>query len=262
MLKFNIKKKDSNYIKLWRILPNMVTLCSLGIGITSILYSMQNIWQTAIIMILISGILDGIDGRLARILSADSAFGAELDSLCDFVNFGIAPSLLTYLWILNYYSIEHSIFVWSVILLFCMCMAIRLARFNTTNNQLDYYKKFSIGVPAPCGAMLFLFPIILSFTINTYEQFNFSLNLYICYILFVSFLSVSRIPTISLKNISIKHEYIKPIFLLLFMLTICIILFLWHVMISLIILYFLSIPITAYYGLKMQNKIQNFNINN
>lgn len=253
MLKFEIKKKDADYIKIYKILPNIITLCSLGIGITSILYSMQGMWQTAIIMILIATVLDGIDGRIARILSTDSAFGAELDSLCDFVNFGIAPSILTYLWTLSSYDTKHSIFLWCIILLFAMCMAIRLARFNTTNintNLSPCYKKFFMGVPAPCGGLLLLTPIIFNFEYNIVDL-GFNLTYYICYILIISSLCVSRIPTFSLKNISIKSNYIKPMFLIFIAFIISLILFIWYVMLFLAFLYLVSIPITYYYSTKM-----------
>ena len=162
MIKIN-HKHFHNTLSILKLLPNFLTLLALTIGLNSFKMALEGNWERAVICIVVAAIIDGIDGKLARLLNATSSFGAELDSLCDFVNFGVCPVVVLYLWL---YTIIAPAFLWSATVTYTICMSIRLARFNTSVlNPSKISKMFFIGVPAPCGAMLVLLPLILSFEI-------------------------------------------------------------------------------------------------
>ena len=239
--------KTTKSIPFIKLIPNFITIVGLVVGASSIRFALEGRWEFAIYCILIAGIMDGVDGRVARILNATSPFGAELDTLCDFANFGVCPAIITYLWSFQQY--EFKLFSWSVLLLFVVCMCLRLARFNTSllpGTKVDKRSKyFSTGVPAPFGALLLLFPIISDFEISTsigvnIKSHTFIIDLYIC---FVSLLLVSRLPTFLFKNISIKPEYLLLIIIATVILIINVIIYPWYVLPLLTILYLLSIPL-------------------
>jgi CDP-diacylglycerol--serine O-phosphatidyltransferase len=145
-----------------RLIPNMLTVLALCAGLTSIRFGLQERWELAVAAIVIAGILDGLDGRIARMLDGASKFGAELDSLSDFISFGVAPALLLYYWTM--YAAGG--FGWAVSLLFAVCCALRLARFNTKLDNADlpaWTSRFFSGVPAPAAAGLSLLPMVASF---------------------------------------------------------------------------------------------------
>jgi CDP-diacylglycerol---serine O-phosphatidyltransferase len=142
------------------ILPNAVTALALCSGLTAIRFALGEQWENAVLMILIAGVLDGIDGRIARLIRGESRFGAELDSLSDAISFGVAPALILYLWSLN--SLGR--FGWMIALLLALFCALRLARFNANIDREDQPHKsagFLTGVPAPAGAILALTPVFL-----------------------------------------------------------------------------------------------------
>src|SRR5215510_133097 len=141
-----------------RLIPNMLTIIALCAGLTAIRFGLLGHWEKAVFAIVVAGILDGLDGRIARLLNGASRFGAELDSLSDFISFGVAPALLLYYWTLN----GLGGFGWALALLFAVCCALRLARFNTRLENTDlpaWTSRFFTGVPAPAGAGLALLPI-------------------------------------------------------------------------------------------------------
>jgi len=238
-----------------KLLPNVVTLVGLIIGVSSIRFALDSAWEKAVYCILIATIIDGLDGRVARMLNATSHFGAELDSLCDFINFGFCPAMLVYLWSFQQY--EHKVISWASIMLFIVCMAIRLARFNTTIVETDEEQKedsrFFTGVPAPCGAILALIPIILDFEATTLiSEFNVR-NYTLCinlYIIIIALLLSSRFPTISLKKIQITPEYLSFSMIISAIVIILTVIYPWYALPSAAIMYLLSIPVCIYYARK------------
>ena len=193
-------------------LPNFITILGLCIGLNSIKLAYEGNFEKSIIFIVIAAILDSIDGRIARLINGTSKFGAELDSLTDFVNFGVCPSLLIYFWSLS----NIKFYGWIVSIIFIVACCLRLARFNLSNENYskeDWKVNFFSGVPAPAAAGLVLLPMIFSFSEFNYiyskNDFN---NLVI--VIIVSFLMVSKIPTYAFKKIQItKNIFIILVFI-------------------------------------------------
>ncbi len=202
-----VTKKKIKEIPFNRIAPNLVTLAAMSFGISSINYSIQERWDIAVISIFIAAILDGLDGRVARMLNGTTKFGAELDSLSDFVSFGVAPGFFLYLWSMQ----DVKGLGWFLALFFALCGAIRLARFNTMlddDEPLPYWQNFFTGLPAPGGAMTVLVP----FLFYQYGFVSFQNPAVVGTFLAVcGFLMVSTIPTISIKKLKIEVKYILPI---------------------------------------------------
>lgn len=193
-----------------RIIPNAITITALCTGLSAIRFALLERWEFAVSLILLAAILDALDGRIARFLRADSAFGAELDSLSDFISFGVAPAVLLYLYTLHLWKGTG----WALALFFSTCMALRLARFNTNINipKPDWAKSFSVGVPAPAGAVLGLLPLMFSFAIE--ENFQNYPYLFAVSLLFSGLLMISRIPTFVIKNVPIPHHYVRLLLML------------------------------------------------
>lgn len=233
------KLKPTSFI---RLIPNLITLSALVVGLNSIRFALDGKWDYAVGCIIISTFLDAADGRVARMLGATSPFGAELDSLSDFANFGIAPALISYLW--SYQRFEFKLFAWSAILLFVICMVIRLARFNVGASSNSNSKSFFVGVPAPMGAALFITPIILDFDIAA--NFRFDVRSYMffvtCYQIAIALMVTSRIPTFSFKNLEIKPEYIWICLLGFASSFITLIVYPWYILPVVSLLYLLTIP--------------------
>ena len=191
------------------LLPNILTLGGVCLGISSIKFSIDGNFNLAVILILLAAILDALDGRVARLIKGTSEFGKELDSLTDFVSFGIAPVLILYFWELNNYGKLG----WAIALIYSVCCVLRLARFNLTKNENDHEWKnnFFEGVPSPAGGLLILTPLIYELT-----ELNFNLNIKSLtpfLTVLIALLLVSKIPTPSLKKISISSK--TTVFLLL-----------------------------------------------
>lgn len=189
-----------------RMIPNVLTLLALCAGMTAIRYAMLGKFEAAVIAIIIAGILDGLDGRMARLLKANSSFGAQLDSLSDFLSFGAAPAIVLYFWTLA----QLGALGWVIALFFAACCALRLARFNT---QLDvelppYAYNFFTGVPAPAGAGLVIITMFIAFEWGDAVVRSPWLNAVI--VAAVAALMVSRVPTVSLKRVRIHHDYVVP----------------------------------------------------
>ncbi len=194
-----------------QLIPNVLTLSALCAGLTSIRFGLHGQWEPAVTAILVAGILDGLDGRIARLLHGTSKFGAELDSLSDFVSFGVAPAIVLYFWTMQ----TIGGLGWALVLLFSVCCALRLARFNTMIGAPDlppYAYNFFTGVPAPAAAGLVLLPMIISF------QFGGGLFdrpvVAAVFLLGVAFLMVSRVPTFSFKRVRIPNGWVLPMLLL------------------------------------------------
>lgn len=196
------------------MIPNITTLMALCCGMTAIRFALLEKWEFAIVSVLLAAILDALDGRLARLLNSASRFGAELDSFADFLNFGVAPALIMYLRGLSHWGETG----WAIALFFTICMVLRLARFNVMSvalNQPSWLQGFFIGVPAPLGGFLGLYPIIIQ---HAFPSLSLA-QLPACYAFFMILsgcLMVSRIPTFSLKKLIIQPSLVMPFLLLLF----------------------------------------------
>jgi CDP-diacylglycerol--serine O-phosphatidyltransferase len=193
-----------------RLIPNIVTLSALCVGLSAIRFALAEKWEFAVLAIIAAAILDGMDGGIARALKATSDFGAQLDSLADFVNFSVVPMLVIYLWTLS----EINRLGWAVVLFFILCCAIRLARFNVSlldEERPPWAHRFFSGIPAPMGACLSLLPLLLNFEFS-YPWLH---NPYIngTYVLLIGTLMASRIPTFSLKKIIIHPDIAVPLML-------------------------------------------------
>ena len=198
-----------NALGLNRFIPNLMTLCAMAAGLTAIQYAWDNLWERAVIAILVAVILDTMDGATARLLNATSEFGAQLDSLSDFLAFGVAPSIILYSWILE----ESGKVGWIAMIVFAAASALRLARFNSTQTKLpEWKKKFFSGVPAPAGAGLALMPLIIWLQLPSgfMEEFAFASPLVGLWTIFCAGLMVSRIPTFSTKMIRLPAKMGMP----------------------------------------------------
>ena len=190
------------------LLPNMLTLIGVCIGLTSIRFALDGRYELAVIAILFAAIIDGLDGRIARLIRGTSRVGKELDSLTDMISFGVAPAFIMYFWKLN--TLEK--FGWLLCLIYVICVALRLARFNINSNQEPSWKdNFFEGVPSPAGGILLLTPLIISLSGFNFLQLNYNLVAPIFFIL-TSFLLISKFPSYSFKKIVIPRK--TTIFLL------------------------------------------------
>ncbi|GLK63301.1 MULTISPECIES: CDP-diacylglycerol--serine O-phosphatidyltransferase [Paracoccus] len=190
---------------LFQLLPNVLTIAAVGAGLTAIRLGVQGEYTLAVLLIFAAGILDGIDGRIARLLGTASKMGAELDSLADFLNFGVAPPLLLYFWALQ----DFRSLGWICVLLFAVCCVIRLARFNvsTKTEETQGCSAYFQGVPSPAGALLVMLPMYLSFAFADRPVLP---PLLIClYMIAIGLLLISRIPTWSFKTTRISRENVK-----------------------------------------------------
>lgn len=198
-------------MSLTRLSPNIVTVLALCAGMTGIRFALAGQWENAVLAIVIGGVLDASDGRLARILGASTRFGAELDSLSDVISFGVAPAIVLYIWVMG----TAGSVGWALVLLFCVCVALRLARFNTVLDEPKppWASRFFTGVPAPAGAGLVLLPMMLSFQTEDGWIFH-SVWLNAIVIIVVSMLLVSRIPTYSFKRVRVPQQGVLWVLLL------------------------------------------------
>ncbi|ABV94446.1 putative CDP-diacylglycerol--serine O-phosphatidyltransferase [Dinoroseobacter shibae DFL 12 = DSM 16493] len=188
------------------LLPNMLTVAAICAGLTAIRFGVDGNYEPAVLLILLAAVLDGLDGRLARALGSDSEMGAELDSLADFLNFGVAPPLILYFWALQ----DMRGAAWISVLVFTVCCVVRLARFNATSKSDEGASKLSeffTGVPAPAGAALVMLPMFASFSVG--EEPLFPPVLIMLYMMGVGLLMISRIPTWSFKTARVSRENVK-----------------------------------------------------
>src|SRR3569623_1194592 len=191
-----------------RLIPNMLTLFALCAGLSSIRFAMDSRWEFAVLAILFAAIFDALDGRIARLLDSTSKFGAELDSLSDFISCGVAPSVVLLIWAMG----DLKSIGWALTLLFSAGMALRLARFNTKLDNADlpaWHSRFFTGVPAPAAAGLVMLPLIASL------QFPDATILRSPYVvgpvmLAVAGLAGSRIPTFSFKRLKVSQSLVLP----------------------------------------------------
>jgi CDP-diacylglycerol--serine O-phosphatidyltransferase len=222
--------------------PNLLTLLALCSGITAIRLGIEQRYELAVGAVMFAIVLDALDGRLARLIKGTSRFGAELDSLADFVNFGVAPAILIYLWALN----SMRPLGWVVALMHAICCALRLARFNVAlddGTQPAWKSAFFTGVPAPAGAALAMAPMYLGF-LGVIGDGHGLVYIIGPYVALVAILMVSRIPTYSGKTMgaSIRRDLVLPILGVCALVFVMLFSYPWHVLIVCTVLYFALIP--------------------
>ena len=228
-------------LSLRSLIPNLFTFISLTFGLSAIKFAVDQKFEMAVSLIVFASFLDNIDGKLARLLKTNSDFGVELDSLSDFISFGIAPAIVVYLWSKSLFY-ESS---WAVVIFYAICSSSRLAKFNLSNfeNKNDSKKiKFFSGISTPAAAGLTLLPMMFFFRFNPIINENL-----IKFYLFVpAILMITNIPTYSLKGIKFEKKKISFLIILLASFLSLLITDFWLAMIILIIVYFMRIPFAIY----------------
>ena len=238
------------------ILPNMLTLIGVCIGLTSIRFALDGRYEFAIIAIIIAAVIDGLDGRIARLIKGTSKVGKELDSLTDMISFGVAPAFIMYFWKLN----ELGRFGWLVCLIYVICVALRLARFNVnTGGEPSWRDNFFEGVPSPAGGILVLTPLI--FSMSSIELFKIDYQIIVpLFFIVTSFLLISKFPSYSFKKIVIQRK--ATIFLLFGIVLFfgLLLIYPFNVISVSALLYLSMLPISFfhYQKLKKQNEDQNY----
>jgi CDP-diacylglycerol---serine O-phosphatidyltransferase len=221
------------------LVPNVITLLAICAGLTAIRLSTEGQMELAVAAIVFAAILDGLDGRVARMIKGQSKFGAELDSLADFVNFGVAPGLILYFWQLH--DLKNA--GWIAAMIFAISDGLRLARFNATlddPNKPAFAANFFTGMPAPAGAITVLLPVYLAFLgMPTPPAVLTAL-----YTLLIAFLMVSRLPVFSGKTIRMRvpPEMVLPVFVAVVLFVALLIGYPWHILTGCTVLYLLSLP--------------------
>ncbi len=193
-----------------KLIPNILTLCALASGLTGIQFAIEEQWEHAAIAILIAAVLDILDGATARLLNAQSKFGAQLDSFSDFLAFGVAPAMILYHWVLQ----ESGKIGWIAMLVFAVCSAMRLARYNITEMPKTgvWSRGFFAGVPAPAGAGMAFLPLYIWLMAPSYfESFAPANTLVGIWIIICGALMISRIPTWSTKQINVQSKWTMPL---------------------------------------------------
>lgn len=241
--------RGSGRVPIRFLLPSFVTLLALCSGVTAIRLAIEGRYELAVTAVIVCTVLDAVDGRLARYLKSTSRFGAELDSLVDFVNFGVTPALLVYLWSLN----ELKTRGWLVALMLAVCCAMRLARFNVALDDLKkpaWTSSFFTGVPAPAGAGLAMLPMYLGFLGIIDNGHRYAVFI-APYVMVVALLMVSRIPTFSGKSSTsgVRREHVLPIVGLGVAYLVCLFTYPWETLSLSALAYIALIPfsIRAYY---------------
>ena len=238
------------------ILPNMLTLIGVCIGLSSIRFALDGKYEFAIIAIILAAIIDGLDGRIARLIKGTSKVGKELDSLTDMISFGVAPAFIMYFWKLN----TLGRFGWLLCLIYVICVALRLARFNVNTGQAPSWRdNFFEGVPSPAGGILVLTPLIFSLTSFDFININYNIIVPVFFIV-TSLLLISKFPSYSFKKIVIQRK--ATIFLLFGIVLFfgLLLIYPFNVISISAIIYLSMLPISFfhYQKLKKQNEDQNY----
>ena len=237
--KYPERRRRFRPIPIRMLVPNVITLLAICAGLTAIRLSTEGRMELAVAAIVFAAILDGLDGRVARMIKGQSKFGAELDSLADFVNFGVAPGLILYFWQLH----DLNNVGWIASMIFAISGGLRLARFNATMddpNKPAFAANFFTGVPAPAGAITVLLPIYLAFLgMPTPPAW-----LTMLYTLLIAILMVSRLPVFSGKTVRMRvpPEMVLPVFVAVVFFIALLIGYPWHILSACSVLYLLSLP--------------------
>jgi CDP-diacylglycerol--serine O-phosphatidyltransferase len=224
------------------LVPNIFTVLALCAGLTSIRYALDQRYELAVALIILAGIFDGLDGRSARLLKITSKLGAELDSLADFLSFGVAPAVLVYLWSLN----QVKAIGWALVLLFATCCALRLARFNTEledPHRPAWMSRFFTGMPAPAAAGCAIIPLLIAFAFQTSWPRAWALNAAVLVV--VSLLMVSRVPTFSLKTVVVRvqPQWVLPTLIFVGLFVAALSAAPWHTLLAVGTVYLASLPV-------------------
>jgi len=254
------KQRVPHEIPIRTMIPNLMTLLAAASGVTSIRYSCQGHWRSAVIAILIACVLDGLDGRVARMLRVTSKLGAELDSLADFVSFGVAPALLVYFWIMQMVPEGSALYpfrgvFWALALFHAMCCAFRLARFNImieNGPTQPYWKHFFMGLPAPGGAGILLTPVI--WQLHTDENTLQSPWIGGAMLIICGVLMASRFPTISAKHLRVPAKRLVPVLLFVMFVIGMLVSQFWLTLGVIGILYLLSVPVCGIIFQRMRRR--------
>ncbi len=236
----DMRRRRFRPIPVRMLLPNLITLLAICAGLTAIRLSTEGRMELAVAAIVFAAVLDGLDGRVARMIKGQSKFGAELDSLADFVNFGVAPGLILYFWQLH----ELNNGGWIAAMVFAISASLRLARFNATMddpNKPAFAANYFTGVPAPLGAITVLLPIYLAFLDIPRPP----AVLTALYTLAIAFLMVSRLPVFSGKSVRMRvpPEMVLPLFVSVVFFVALLIGYPWYILSACTVLYLLSLPV-------------------
>jgi CDP-diacylglycerol---serine O-phosphatidyltransferase len=235
------------------LVPNIFTVMSLCAGLTAIRYGLDQRFELALVLIVAAGVLDGLDGRSARLLKITSKLGAQLDSLADFLSFGVAPALLVYLWTLH----QVPAVGWSLALLFATCCALRLARFNTEledSKQPTWMSRFFTGMPAPAAAGCLIMPMLATFALGQAWPRSWALNALVA--LVVAVLMVSRVPTFSIKMIvvRVKPEWILPTLIGVGLLAAALLNAPWMTLLAVGVAYLVTLPVSIVVAVRLRRQ--------
>ena len=258
MQETNKKFKLVSNKKTRTILPNMFTLVGVCIGLTSIKFAFDERFGLAIICIIVAGLIDGLDGRIARLIKGTSQVGKELDSLTDVISFGVAPAFIMYFWQLNTLGRVG----WLICLVYVICVALRLARFNVNSETQPSWKdNFFEGVPSPAGGILVLMPLIYSKSEIQFLNVDFTYFTPILFVL-ISILLISKLPTYSFKKIAVPRRL--TIFLLFGVVLFfgLLLIYTYNVIVIFSLLYLALIPFSIFHFQNLNKKFVNENIDN
>ncbi|WP_411970694.1 CDP-alcohol phosphatidyltransferase family protein [Mesorhizobium sp. CA14] len=226
------------------VLPNLVTVLAICAGLSGIRFAFENRFEIAVVMVLLAAFLDGIDGRLARMLKATSKFGAQMDSLADIVNFGVAPALVLYAFLLDRAGSPG----WIAALLFTIACGMRLARFNVLADDTDqpaWQTEYFVGVPAPAGAVLVMLPLYLYFLRLGLEPTRPAAFVGSGFTVLVAFLLVSRLPVYSGKSVKIPGDRVLPVILGVVLYILLLMAYPWYTLTASVAGYLLFLPLSV-----------------
>ncbi|MDC0054669.1 CDP-diacylglycerol--serine O-phosphatidyltransferase [Candidatus Pelagibacter sp.] len=237
------------------ILPNMFTLIGVCIGLSSIKFAFDEKFTLSIIAIIVAAIIDGLDGRIARLIQGTSKVGKELDSLTDVISFGVAPAFIMYFWKLN----ELGRVGWLICLIYVVCVTLRLARFNINSGKEPSWRdNFFEGVPSPAGGVLVLMPLIYSLSDIQILNIDYNFSVPILFII-ISILLISKVPTYALKKISVPRN--MTIFLLLAVALYfgLLLFYTFNALVISALIYFIMIPVSFVHYNNMSRKFEEQN---
>ncbi len=230
-------------LSILRLIPNLFTFLSLTLGLTSLKFALELKWEISVSLVVFASFLDNLDGKIARLLKSSSKFGVELDSLADFISFGVAPAMIVYFWTISD-NIQNS---WAFVVFYAICSSSRLARFNITSfeddkkaNQIRYFQ----GISTPAAAGMVLLPMMLYFRFG--NDFFINPFLSVSTIIISAILMNTNLPSYSLKGIKINKKII-PILIIIFAGFVSLLITdFWLAMILFITCYFLTIPLALF----------------
>jgi len=226
------------------VLPNLVTVLAICAGLSGIRFAFEDRFEPAVVMVLLAAFLDGIDGRLARMLKATSKFGAQMDSLADIVNFGVAPALVLYAFLLDRAGSPG----WIAALLFTIACGMRLARFNVLAEETDqpaWQTEYFVGVPAPAGAVLVMLPLYLHFLRLGLEPSRPAAFVATGFTVLVAFLLVSRLPVYSGKSVKVPGDRVLPVILGVVLYILLLMTYPWYTLTASVAGYLLFLPFSV-----------------